>query len=319
MDIDDQGHRYGNFPNYYSFHPPDNRLDILKQTNILDCLCRGIPKNNESARKMPRLEDDQSPLRAGVVFYCDLGCNEGNLTMAVANALTQPCNIEGKSIPSDESKVVIQCLGLDLDPMLISRASANFSSPKIDSGSSFHRDVDATFKVCNLCSESAHNEACAAFMSGTVNRKGDATNATEVSGSEGCSSVAGQLFYLTTIFSTTMWIHVHAGDDGLREFLQRACRWTERYILIEPQPSGCYRKANIRLRKMGRPELDDVTSTRLKMRSDIEMEVEKVVIGCGFRRVALDELVRENTGDVTTPDVTSWNRTVCLYERIIPL
>ena len=49
---------------------------------------------------------------------------------------------------------------------------------------------------------------------------------------------SGRLFHLTTIFSTTMWIHVHGGDDGLRSFLVRACQWTANYLLVEPQPSG---------------------------------------------------------------------------------
>ena len=49
---------------------------------------------------------------------------------------------------------------------------------------------------------------------------------------------AKQLFHLTTIFSTTMWIHVHSGDIGLKSFLERACLCTRRYLLIEPQPSG---------------------------------------------------------------------------------
>ena len=70
---------------------------------------------------------------------------------------------------------------------------------------------------------------------------------------------------------------------------------------------------------MGRPELDDVSSSRLKMRPDIEKEIENAVVGCGFRRVALDELEGEKDESVegeTQRDVTKWNRTVHLYERI---
>lgn len=71
-----------------------------------------------------------------------------------------------------------------------------------------------------------------------------------------------------------------------------------------------YRKANIRLRKMKRPELD-VSSERLKMRSDIENEIDKVVTGCGFRRVKLDDEGGEQGDDLRT----AWNRTLQLYER----
>ncbi len=70
---------------------------------------------------------------------------------------------------------------------------------------------------------------------------------------------------------------------------------------------------------MNRPELDDVSSSRLKMRPDVELEVEKVVTGCGFRRVSLDELgcAKPSSNDEETKQaVTSWNRTLHLYERV---
>lgn len=61
---------------------------------------------------------------------------------------------------------------------------------------------------------------------------------------------------------------------------------------------------------MGRPEID-VSSTRLKMRNDIENEIEKVVLGCGFCRVTLNmEDEEQQQGDKT-----AWNRTLQLYER----
>eukprot|EP00571_Detonula_confervacea_P014587 CAMPEP_0172309012 /NCGR_PEP_ID=MMETSP1058-20130122/9434_1 /TAXON_ID=83371 /ORGANISM="Detonula confervacea, Strain CCMP 353" /LENGTH=117 /DNA_ID=CAMNT_0013021559 /DNA_START=46 /DNA_END=399 /DNA_ORIENTATION=- len=116
-----------------------------------------------------------------------------------------------------------------------------------------------------------------------------------------------------------MWIHLHGGDDGLSEFIERACGWTKRFLLVEPQPSGCYRKANKRLRKMGRPEINDVTSSRLKMRLDIEKGIESVAIRCGFRRVTLDEMNGEERTDskANTDAVTSWNRSLFLFERMI--
>ena len=61
---------------------------------------------------------------------------------------------------------------------------------------------------------------------------------------------------------------------------------------------------------MKRPELD-VSSERLKMRSDIENEIVKVVTGCGFRRVKLDGEAGEQGDDLRT----AWNRTLQLYER----
>ena len=69
---------------------------------------------------------------------------------------------------------------------------------------------------------------------------------------------------------------------------------------------------------MGRQELDDVTPTRLKMRLDIESAIEQIVIGCGFRRVSLDEISGStNDGDTAKKDAatTAWNRSLQLYER----
>ena len=42
MDAEDQGHRYGNFPNYYSFHPPQNRLQVLEESSILNHIRNGL-------------------------------------------------------------------------------------------------------------------------------------------------------------------------------------------------------------------------------------------------------------------------------------
>jgi hypothetical protein len=62
---------------------------------------------------------------------------------------------------------------------------------------------------------------------------------------------------------------------------------------------------------MERPEID-VSSTRLKMRNDIENEIEKVVLGCGFQRVTLNNVEDEGQQQ---GDKTVWNRTLQLYER----
>ncbi len=81
-----------------------------------------------------------------------------------------------------------------------------------------------------------------------------------------------------------------------------------------------YRKANTRLRKMGRPELRDVSSGRLKMRDAIEVEIGNVILGCGFRRVvpSSNDTGRAIDDDAEVQDaITSWNRSLHLYERIV--
>ena len=66
---------------------------------------------------------------------------------------------------------------------------------------------------------------------------------------------------------------------------------------------------------MDRPELDSVTSQSLTMRGNIEEEVEKIILACGFRRVdAAEEKKERNTG---TSDAkrTAWKRQIQLYVR----
>lgn len=73
---------------------------------------------------------------------------------------------------------------------------------------------------------------------------------------------------------------------------------------------------------MGRPELDDITSNRLKMRRDIEAEIEKVIIRCGFRKVSKDDVAscmsstRNGSVEEKEAAITAWNRSLHLYERI---
>lgn len=81
-----------------------------------------------------------------------------------------------------------------------------------------------------------------------------------------------------------------------------------------------YRKANIRLRKLGLSELEDVSSARLKLRPTIEDEIEKIVLAQGFRRVHAEPLTSEVDSDKKEirEATTTWNRTLHLYERNPP-
>ena len=266
MDAKDQGHRYGNFPNYYTFHPPKNRLSVLEDTNILSYIRHGLRNSSSSnddgkkmigssdkevsdeerATKKLRMETKSQHQLPEDIYYCDLGCNEGDLTLAMASSLLCTSNYEHETTRDElvvdkatESKVVVsssvKVLGLDLDPMLIDRANNKIvsssdcsvgcnQSKKVEEVST-SSGIEATFKVCNLCSESEHNNAHRSYV---VQQALKSTT----------QEVPTQLFHLTTIFSTTMWIHVHGGDIGLKSFLERACLCTRRYLLIEPQPSG---------------------------------------------------------------------------------
>ena len=228
VEDEDKGHRHGNFPNYYSFHPPQNRLLLLEQCGLMDYIRRGLSgiETKSSPRKKARVDDNASAAAADAaavevtsnsiteeddIYYCDLGCNEGDLTMAMAKALR-----------SNEQNNV-RCLGLDIDATLIQRASKKFSHKEIDDNLE-RTELIPIFKDCNLCSNDEHNKACSSFFSDVPKTQQNI--------------IPREMFSLTTVFSTTMWIHIHSGDEGLTKFLERACGWTKKYLLIEPQHSG---------------------------------------------------------------------------------
>eukprot|EP00978_Attheya_sp_CCMP212_P009765 scaffold23255_cov59-Attheya_sp.AAC.3 len=327
---EDGGHRHGNFHNYYSFHPPVNRLKVLQETGILDYVVQFATANNkkrghcdnnntdDAAKRQKCLQDHadhplfaaksangsenmatvagtvetQSPqkqTRQEPLFrYCDLGCNEGDLTAGLALELTNRIQTSKK-----DTVAVVDSLGLDMDATLIGRACENH-------GRLSTNIVPIQFQICNLCQALDHETAYSNHLSGK--------------------------FDLTSIFSTTMWIHVHAGDNGLKDFLHRACQRTK-LLLIEPQPSKCYRSARVRLERLGRPDIPDISFDRLKMRQNIEQEIANVIISCGFQRVVLDE--NKSDPETTTPsrhppknsqeeesNRTVWKRALQLYERI---
>jgi len=84
--------RFGNFINYYSFNPPENRLQFLPEsfTSLLD--------------------QGNSP-----TCVLDIGCNSGDLTYELYEKLRS--NLSGK----------VAMLGVDLDPLLVERAANKFS------------------------------------------------------------------------------------------------------------------------------------------------------------------------------------------------
>lgn len=290
----ERGHRLGNYHNYYFHHPPSNRIDVLEGQGLIHCIARRLLENCKfseiTPRKKQRTKDqttsDQASNTQNLLRYCDLGCNEGDLTIALADAVLKRCHELSSGNDDDKGSnalenIDIKCLGLDIDPTLIERAK------KKDR----HSSIDARFEICNLCDEAQQLSKYKAFL-GDVER-----------------------FDLTTLFSTTMWIHVHAGDVGLREFLVRTCGKTD-MLVIEPQISKCYNRANTRLRKMDRPELDSVTSQSLTMRGKIEEEIEKIILSCGFRRVTAAEGDKErSSGSGDEHNRTAWKREIQLYVR----
>lgn len=247
----DLGHRLGNFHNYYSFHPPSNRLEHMGEilAYIRDTCARKRRATSSTTSEESKRES---------FSYCDLGCNQGDLTIEVSKALQETllCPVE--------------FTGMDIDVQLIERANEKWKDTK---------QVTGAFIAGNICAD----------LETTL--KDDSID-------------------LISLLSTTMWVHIHVGDEGLKQLLRTLCRKTTRYLLLEPQPSKCYRNAMIRLRKMGRPELN-VSSERLKWRPKLEQEMEATLKEHSFHRVELNKDGEGGDGAVKT----SWNRSIQLYEK----
>ncbi|XP_012141805.2 putative RNA methyltransferase CG11342 isoform X2 [Megachile rotundata] len=107
-------------------------------------------------------------------------------------------------------------------------------------------------------------------------------------------------FDVVFCFSVTMWIHLNHGDEGLINFLRKACSIAE-MIVIEPQLWKCYRNAARRLR---RSKAEDFPLLKtLKLTGDPAAHIENILSEfCNFRRVT-----------VTTDN--EWKRRLLIYAR----
>uniref|UniRef100_A0A8C5LPH8 RNA methyltransferase n=1 Tax=Leptobrachium leishanense TaxID=445787 RepID=A0A8C5LPH8_9ANUR len=94
---------YGNFPNYYSFNPPENRVSLVPPGFLSNLL-------------------QKSGVSPSPILCLDVGCNSGDLSVAFYKHL-QPCE------PSDEP-MDVHFLCCDIDADLIDKAQASNPFPK---------------------------------------------------------------------------------------------------------------------------------------------------------------------------------------------
>ncbi|XP_063808119.1 RNA 5'-monophosphate methyltransferase [Pseudophryne corroboree] len=94
---------YGNFPNYYTFHPPESRIQLLPPGLLLGLL--------------HRQEGEEQPLLA-----LDVGCNTGELSIGLYNHLVQP-------VGCSQGQEDVHFLCCDIDPDLITRAETSNPCP----------------------------------------------------------------------------------------------------------------------------------------------------------------------------------------------
>lgn len=78
-------------------------------------------------------------------------------------------------------------------------------------------------------------------------------------------------------FSTTMWVHLNHGDNGLRAFLAIIYQ-ISRLAVIEPQPWKCYKAAVKRMKMSDErfPFYDE-----LKIRESVEGDIERMFLEFG--------------------------------------
>ncbi|XP_032060648.1 RNA 5'-monophosphate methyltransferase-like [Aythya fuligula] len=204
------------------------------------------------------------PAAARPLLGLDVGCNSGELSVALYRhllGLQDKSSLEQHAAGKD-----LHLLCCDIDAALIERARQSSPFP-------------ASISFANLdIMDSASREP---FLSSYLGRFGRST------------------FDIGFCMSVTMWIHLHHGDSGLREFLAFLSSLCE-YLLIEPQPWKCYRAAARRLRKLGRNDFDH------------------------FRSLAINGDMAERITQILTKDCamelvccfgsTSWDRSLLLFK-----
>ncbi|CAH2224886.1 pre-miRNA 5 -monophosphate methyltransferase [Pelobates cultripes] len=228
---------YGNFPNYYSFNPPENRVSLLPPGKLRSLLHRSC----------------EAP-----IMCLDVGCNSGDLSVALYNHLLQPS--EPTDVPVD-----VHFLGCDIDANLIAKAQASNPFPK-----------SISYVTRDIMDSSEPEDPIQHFLNG-FNRS---------------------TFDLGFCMSITMWIHLNHGDQGLIDFLGQLTNLCD-YLLIEPQPWKCYRKAARRLRKLGRQDFDHFRSL------SIHGDMAKRITGILTKGGRADLIQRFGK--------TSWDRSLLLY------
>lgn len=207
--------RHGNFINYYDFNSATDRLNLL-------------PLNSEIWTS--KTADN------GSYVVLDIGCNAGNITQLLYPFLR------------DQIGKDIFILGIDIDNILIDRASQNNKFPE-----------NITYVSCDITKEDSVAEIIPEYLKQFSKTKFDA------------------VFCL----SITMWIHLNNGDDGLKSFLNTVSTLAS-LLVIEPQPWKCYQNA---VRRMKRAKAADTFPlfNLLQWRQNVEKKItEYLDNGCAI-------------------------------------
>lgn len=201
-----EGHMCGNFWNYYVFNPPGRRIAEIEGCITAMAALRDLFRRRRAARLPARI--------------LDVGCNEGDLTVAFRDMLLARCAEAGQGVDA---------LGVDVDAELVRRAAAKAPQGGAGGGATAW-------------------EGSVSFVVGDVTQHG--LLASLVAGTAGgaAAPALARPVAVSTLFSVTMWIHLVHGDEGLVRLLREVGALSGA-VLVEPQPPKCYRSARRRVRK----------------------------------------------------------------------
>ena len=206
--------------------------------------------------------------------YVDVGCSSGELTMDLWAKLEEAYDGGVSAAPGLRRAAV----GVDIDAALVDQARTRSLAHDLSVGFA-SRDPTLTFL--------AGDAASLPFLSSALDGLGS-PRAT-----------------LVSVLSTTMWLHMHLGDEGFYLWLNYVCSRAD-HVLVEPQPWRCYLAANELLREMGRPEVD---LSGLEELEGVEGRIEEAILTCNFQKVAGAEGEGDGEGAV-------WGKEIMLFRRV---
>ena len=152
----------------------------------------------------------------------DVGCNEGLITLAISS------KFGSKSM-----------IGVDLDEHLIARACRNLRESR-----SAAVDARRTARRAGASAEERRTSRVAMVsLAQTWFVHADFLEA----------RYDAESVDTLTAFSVTKWIHLHRGDDGLRQFFDRVCALLSigGFFILEPQPWRSYKTASRKVQHAG--------------------------------------------------------------------
>ena len=281
---DGRGHVLGNFPRYYDFHPCQERTRLLQRPDVaalLEELVKGV---------QDRAERGAAP----ALRYLDVGCNAGDLTVAMHDLLGAVGSAggsgEGAERPVKRARGsvphVVCTVGVDVDEALVDRATGLCATRAV---------AGCEFKVLDVAAATADGPAPGEGGGGPgIGRRW-----------EGIPAAEGQGYDVISLFSVTMWIHLNHGDDGLRRTMRRlaAVAAPGALMLLEPQHWKNYRKAHQRVRRLGLP--------------DFEFPPSRLGFGPDSIRGAVIGFAREAGWDpVLELEESKWKRQMVLLRRV---